>query len=217
MLYKNYKNRLEKIAKIIDFIKKHRTLILSCIGVLLALSIAFVAVRGTITSPINISSTEIVYGEQISCEADALFRKVDFEYKKDGESEWVGGYPEKAGAYLVRGYALNSFGSKNYTDEKAVIIKPKPIDLKPATSVITYGEVPKVVGSLINGDSVDQESVLLNFEKTVGNVSFTVESDSVKILNKNGEDVTYCYEIITPETTVVVNKKHVRRNAFDLR
>ena len=209
MLYKNYKRRLERIAKIIDFSKKHKILILSCIGTLLALLIAFSAVRGVITSPIEISAPQIVYGQDVSCDAGALFRNVFFEYKSESDTEWKDGLPEKVGVYSVRGYAKRIFGQRSYTEEVSLTIEPKPVAVKVVDNVLTYGELPTASAELTQGDVFVQEEVKLQYERATGNVAFSVIADSVVIVNEDGEDVTDCYKISTPESIVTVKKKQV--------
>ncbi len=209
MLYSNYKKRLERIAKVIDFIKKYKVLILSCIGTLLALLIAFIAVRGMITAPLEISASEIIYGEEVSCEAGALFRGVNFEHKLENGDEWKEGLPEKVGVYSVRGYARRAFGQKSYTEELTLEIKPKKVQISVESLPISYGEEPKVIGQINDGDIILQDQMTLIYEQTVGRVNFKIDKQSVIIANSDGEDVTNCYDIITVDNVVTVATKQV--------
>ena len=210
MLYKNYKRRLERIAKIIDFIKKHKVLILCCIGTLFALIMAFVSVRGIITSPLKLSASKIVYGQEISGEANAFCRDVCFEYKLDGEDEWKDGLPEKAGTYLVRGYSRRAFGILNYTNEETVVIQQKALELKPDDSDLTYGQEPTVIAELKAGDSIVKEDIKFLYDRGVGNIDFSIDEESIKIINDNGEIVTSCYQINTISELIMVKQKQVK-------
>ena len=215
MLYRNYKKRLERIAKIIDFVKKHKVSILCCIGTLFALIIAFVSVRGTITSPIKLNSPKLIYGQEVSCEASALFRKVSYEHKLDGESEWEEGLPEKAGKYLVRGCSRRAFGIMSYTEEVALTIVPKHVEISPSSEIIAYGEKPLALANLNGGDTICQDEVEYLFERAIGKVDFEIESESVKIINEQGEDVTFCYQITTIDKAVAVRAKQVKLTVDD--
>ena len=130
MLYNSYKSKIEKIAKIVDKIKKHKVLILSVIGAILALYVSFLSVRGIITDDIKLSTPQIVYGQSVECSAGALFSEIGYEHKSADGSKWVEGLPTQAGDYSVRAYSKRTFGIKNYGRAVPLIIEPANLDVK---------------------------------------------------------------------------------------
>jgi len=205
MLYKSYKNKIEKIAKIIDIIKKYKVLILSVVGALLAMLITFLSVKGIVTEDFSVSTTQIVYGESVTYSADALFSKTYYEFREKDSNEWQEGTPSLAGEYFIRAYSKKAFGIKNYSEIKELKILKKQATISIKENVITYGETPKVNVKLVKGDKLSK--VEIDFEKTTGNVLMKANKGSIKILSKDGEEVTDSYEVATPEKEVFVNKK----------
>ena len=205
MLYKNYQTKIEKIAKIVDKIKKHKVLILSVIGAILALYVAFLSVRGIMTDDIKLSTPQIVYGQRVECSAGALFSKVGYEHKIADGNEWVDGLPTQAGDYSVRAYSKRTFGIKNYSRAVPLVIEPASLDVKIKERTLTYGDMPTYVADLKNGDTISE--IEYDFEKTTGLVEMCANKESIVILDKSGNDVTYCYNINTLEKNVNVSKK----------
>ena len=107
-MYKKYYNRMEKLAKMVETIKKHRVLIMAIIGALLAMLVAFLSVRGTLTEDISISSDQIVYGQQFECKSKALFGKTGYQYRTE-DGKWEDGLPSDAGEYFIRAYSVRTF------------------------------------------------------------------------------------------------------------
>ncbi len=210
MLYKNYQTKIEKIAKAVDFVKRHKVPILSVIGAVLALFIAFLSVRGIITKPLQLSVSEVVYGGEYNCNAGALFRGVGYEFSAKGEEEWEDGLPEKVGEYSVRAYAKRTFGKKNYTDPVDLTISPKKIDVEVTSRTISYGERPEIQCALEYGDKMTEYQ--FDMPKKTGNFPVCVDEDSVIITNTLGEDVTNCYDINCNTRNLTVSKKSITLN-----
>ncbi len=208
MLYQSYKNKIEKIAKIVDTIKKYEVLILSVIGALLAMLITFLSVKGITTEEFVLQTPEIIYGEELSYFSDALFSKTYYEFREGKSGEWQEGMPDKAGTYNVRSYSKKAFGIRNYSEEKKLVILPKSTEIKVKESSLTYGEKPTASVKLVNGDRL--EKVDFDFEKTVGNLQMRAIKDSAVILNSVGEDVTDCYNLSAPIKKVFVRKKNLK-------
>ena len=205
MLYKNYQTKIEKIAKIVDKIKKHKVLILSVIGAILALYVAFLSVRGIFTDDINLSTPQIVYGQRVECSAGALFSKVGYEHKLADGNEWIDGLPTQTGDYSVRAYSKRTFGIKNYSRAVPLVIEPASLDVQIKENNLTYGDMPTYVADLKNGDKISQ--IDYNLQKTVGTQKISALKDSIVIQDKLGNDVTHCYNINASEKNVYVAQK----------
>ena len=207
MLYKSYQRKIERIAKIVDTVKKYKVLILSIIGTLLAVLSAFLAVKGMITSDLFVKEKQFVYGVSIERNANALFSNASYEYRIKGEDGWTDGMPFSVGIYEVRAVSVRTFGVKQYGQIRTVEIVPTRVEFSIVSSSITYGEKPDYTVKLVGEDKV--QCIDFDMERRTGTVSASVNEQSVVIVDEDGNDVTYCYEIVGSEKNVRVNKRQI--------
>jgi hypothetical protein len=152
MLYENYKNKIERIAKIRDFIIKYRAIFITILAIILAGVIALLSYIGSFTSPLTCNNN-VVYGNSVQCTQEAFLSNVTYEYKIN--DTWQTEKPIYPGEYLVRGVSKNGFGFRRYSEETTFKIIPKNVDLFVKNQKTTYGDKPILYGNLINGDKVE--------------------------------------------------------------
>ena len=76
MRYEEYEKRIMKIAKVKHTVVRHRAPILSMISIIIVLIIAYLLSAGSFTQEVLCLDTELVYGEKLTCSANALFSNV---------------------------------------------------------------------------------------------------------------------------------------------
>lgn len=208
MLYKKYYNRMEKLAKVVETIKKYRVLIISIIGALLAMLIAFLSVQGMITEDITIKSDHIVYGQSFKCDSKSLFGKTGYQYRNIDDGKWIDGLPVEAGEYYIRAYSVRTFGIKNYGKSKPVTVDKKPLTISVENQAVVYGEsLSTRQYGLVYGDQLYNAE--FDYNRNFGSHYAQIKPDTVVIHNKKGEDVTNSYNISLVGGNVYVNKKQV--------
>lgn len=207
MLYKSYQKKIERIAKFVDTVKKYKVLILSIIGALLAVLTAFLSVKGMMTNDLNFPINQFTYGYQIEGNAEALFGSVGYQYRLQGEQEWTDGTPNKVGVYEVRAVSNRTFNIKQYGDVNVIEIRPKDVNFYISSSSVTYGETPDYSISLVGYDRV--KTVEIDMEKRTGTMTAGVLEDSVVIVDKDGNDVTNCYNVINNPKSIIVEKRPI--------
>ena len=116
MLYQEYKNKMAKLVRILDFIRRYKALIISVVATIFVLIVSFLATKGILLKS-SLASDTIIYGEKIEFSAKSLFSKTNYEYQKEGDSEWTSDEPVNVGKYRVRGVSNSSFGTHRYSDE----------------------------------------------------------------------------------------------------
>ncbi len=208
MLYKKYYNRMEKLAKVVETIKKYRVLIISIIGALLVMLIAFLSVQGIITEDITVKSDHIVYGQTFKCDSQSLFGKTGYQYRNSADGKWRDGLPVEAGEYYIRAYSVRTFGVKNYGKPLPVTVDKKPLTLSVENQTVVYGEtLTTIQDGLVRGDQLYNAE--FDYNKNFGSSYAQIKPDTVVIHNKKGGEVTNSYDISFVGGNVYVNKKQV--------
>lgn len=211
MLYDSYYKKISKIADFWKKVFKHIVPISISIGVVLAALIAFMATKGIVFDDKNQSGKiELVYGKPISMNASALFSDVSYEYSSNNGSTWSEKAPVLPGNYQVRAVAKGFFGQVRHGKVYSLVIAPKAIDVKVIDPEGVYGELLNVGADLSYGDVISCGEFAFTYDniseyKTVA----TPIVGAVKILNKNGEDVTKAYTLKAVGSEVKLNKRPV--------
>ena len=72
--YDNYKNRIEKLAKVKKFILKFKFLILGVLALIIAGVTVILCIKGTVTAPLTLPA-QIIYGDNLRIQSRK--RRVD--------------------------------------------------------------------------------------------------------------------------------------------
>lgn len=162
---------------------------------------------GSFTSELQLPD-KFVYGEQPELNVEAFMSDVQYEYKLKGSDEWTTVAPTDPGDYTMRAVSINVFGAKKYSEEKSFVLDKKSIEVAVDQSSVMYGEAPKVVANLVDGDTLITEGLAFKYDSLTDEVTYvSVDVDSVKIVNNTGKDVTAAYYITSPKTEITVGKR----------
>ncbi len=222
--YDTYQNKIKRLAAVKNFIVRFRVLFIALFTAITAFILAFIFIKGMITQDI-ILPEKIVYGDDYALAIqppEALFSDAKYQFRtvSDGggaksavkrnasaelgeEDGWTYELPTRAGDYLVRVVTEKTFGV-SYSEPKPFRIEKFETKLEITADSVVYGGTlgsDQYTFELVNGDRLITTGLELGYLDT--DTEFDVadiyaNSDSVVILNKSNEDVTDCYDIITP-------------------
>ena len=220
MKYQEYKKKMEKIAKVLNVLYRFRFPIGGTILVILAGSLTLTGLSGKAQNVI-LENTELVYGQSVTAYGKSIFGDAEIQYSKINEDNWSTEVPYRAGSYKARGVSKNGFGQTTYTDTVDFSIAPKPLNVSLSATTITYGDELSYTSDVLKergdklesinftyGEEFDQENPFGENETFDTKVRYDVSS--VKILDVNNEDVTYCYDLNVSDLDLKVKKRQLK-------
>ena len=206
MLYDKYQNKILRRARILQKIYKKLPIIITVLVILIVTAIAVTIAKGTVYGAQIPQSIE--YGDFKGCKAYAFLSAVEFEYSPKGEENWNRETPFLPGDYDVRTVSYGSFGAIKYGNTKSFTIMPRKISVELEEKDVIYGIVPPFTADLGFEDTLVCED--FKYENIIlKETRVCAETSSIKILDKNGNDVTYAYEISTPYCDVKIAPKKI--------
>lgn len=188
MLYRSYKEKLERGVRVIDKFWKFRFLLLAALVLIAALIITLCAVAGNLYDQFCPASVE--YGAPVGFRAKAVFGSAAAEYREKGTDEWSPEQPTRVGEYEVRAVSRGISGEK-YGDVFTFSVLPRALEVQAADTFL-YGEDPAVTATLAYADSLGD--VAFSYRPLTGQ-TYEVEVQVCSVVNGAGEDVTDCYSI----------------------
>ena len=201
MRYQEYKNKMLKIRRVIDFFYRFRFAFAGAVAAIIAGSITLDVTRGNITETSEFKMA-YTYGEEIQCSGSAFMSKVTYEFRKKGDTNWSEETPIYPGQYEARAKSNGSHGYK-YSDEKSFVINPYPTTFSLKDTSINFGDdSPELAYNLLPGDRLDDDYIVEYADKTVKETKATIKLDSLRIYNSKNVDVTSCYEILAKEADI---------------
>ncbi len=201
MLYDKYQNKILKRASILRKFLRFLPVIIAllCAAVLAAVTVIFT--KGIVYS-VNIPSS-IEYGKIPRCTASALFSEAYLEYSPKGENAWGTEPPIMPGEYDVRAAAKSAFGKIKYKEGYSLTIGKRNISITLGETSAVYGETPDFRAELAFEDTLICEG--FHYENVMAeSTGVWAEAEKVKIVDKNGQDVTAAYNIDTPVSTLQI-------------
>ena len=217
MLYQEYKKKMMKLVRILEFIRKYRFLIISVAVTVVVLTGAFLITKGMVFANEPEKET-FEYGESLDFKANAMFGKVWYEYRyrataEQPWSEWSNTPTDQIGEHSVRAFGQNVFGKNRYGKEYKYVITPRAIVIDVFNETVTYGDLPVTVADRLAFD--DKITCNKYIYGDLTEKSTSIEPDLVTegafvITNKDGVDVTKSY-IIThkADDTIAFNKRPI--------
>ena len=211
MLYDAYVVKMKKLVKLRNLIIKYRFLILACMFLCFASVSTFLLSIGKVNITTDCQK-EIVYGESLNFQAKAFLKSVTYEYS-NGRSKWSENLPTAPGSYEVRAVSKGIFGNLKYSESQEFEIIPRDVTLTVMGYNYNYGDDIKLDGSLISGDTAS----IVGFTTNVADIGrHTIPQDvDITIINKDGQDVSSCYNVTFEETEVSINKRQITINVTD--
>ena len=208
--YERYEKRIRKLARLIELLKKNVLYIVAGFLVLAVGIFALLTITGNVTE--EVVCKDIVYGEELSYRAGALWTDVRFEFSSVGSDERTTEAPTMPGSYVIYAYGENVFGQRKYS-EREFTIKKRELILKLSGATVTYGDeidIDEVLtyGGQLEGDNVGGISLVYD-RCLIGNSSFTVDTDAITVTSADGADVTAAYDIRVSSAYVTVKRRRL--------
>ena len=214
MLYDKYQKKIKSVVRAMGQIRRFRVLILVVLSSILALTAGFLATKGLVFGESDFPDT-IAYGDELGYSAKAMFGKVQYEYRAEGESEWHAERPITPGKFYVRALAQGSFGRMHYSEEHAFVIAQRKLTVLVEQERILYGDTPTVMANgLAYLDRVSCGDVTID-DISQTKTKASAVPQSVRVYNANGEDVTAYYEIEAPKTDLTFLQRAVTVTVAD--
>ena len=220
MKYIKYKRLISFFAKLMAFIKRNRIVILSALLGVTAVTSALLVSNGSIVSDSGLP-LEIVYGQEISFEANAFMSDVHYQYFDYKLNCWVEGFPKDPGQYTIRAYSKTMFNKTRYGKEHSVTILPKQIIFIVEEDQIRYGDMPTAIlkeGSVLAySDSFTCDGFeFFDLDKEQVQVSPTVEGVKItRTILDTTTDVTAYYDIAVEKTDIDVTARELEITVDD--
>lgn len=162
--------------------------------------------KGSITesSKFEISYT---YGEEIAYSGSAFMGNVTFEFRRVGDELWSEEEPHRVGQYEARGKSMGNHGYK-YTDISTFEIKPYEATINLLNTSIDFGnDHPDLTYTLLPGDSINDKEIDINYDSLETRTTFArIDVDTIKVTDKDGEDITDCYHFTTEDKEITFNQ-----------
>ncbi len=209
--YDSYINRIQKVAKVKNFVVKYKFLIIGVLAVIIAGVTALLATKGMVTSAMVLDA-RYSYGESYSpTSATAFLSDVTYEYSLKGTDEWTEVKPVKVGTYLARTVTDKAIG-KGYGDPVEFEISPKEVELSIVSDTMTYGDAPVCAFDNIvsaYGDKIYSAVSTYDLPKTDSpeDMRVDVTVNKVIVLDKDGNDSSECYSYSAVTKTLTLNKR----------
>ena len=164
MQYERYHGKITKLKHILDTVRRFRVLILSVVGVCVALTSGYLGAQGYVYEDVPCPES-IFYGDELPYRASAVFRdELWYEYAEDSEFTTVLDAPPRLpGEYFVRAVSTSSFGTPRYGEVCGFSVLPRALDVYVEESTLPYGDSPTVTAETVYGDSIFCETYIKNF------------------------------------------------------
>lgn len=199
--YDEYERKVRRIGAAVrrgrGFIHAHRVILTVVLAFLAMLGVAALATGGLIVGETTLSST-VAYGAPPDARTFVILGSARYEYADIDADNWSSDMPRAPGSYRLRAVTKRPFGGADVGDPVRFTIKPKPITIRPFGKDPVWGDRQTPCSSqLIEGDEIRQAefSVEDMYGKNGADDMYTVISDTVRILDSNGRDVTSAYAV----------------------
>lgn len=209
MRYQEYKNKMVRIRRVINFFYRFRFVFLG-VAVVTAASITTLDLtKGNIT---DVSKFDEVYtyGDKITFGGEAFMSDVTFEFKEVGANEWTETVPSQVGSYEARGRSQGNHGYK-YSKVSTFKIAPYEATINLADTSIDFGnDHPALTYSLLPGHTLNEKIVDVTYDDltsrtTYARIDLTKET-SIQVLDSEGRDITNNYSFTTEDKEITFNK-----------
>ena len=211
MMYDSYKQKILRLKRFIDKIIKYKAYILTIIGIILALVISYMSLKGVVYN--KDFSKEQIYGSFDEPNAKAFFSDTWNEYYSEEEGIWTFTKPVYPGEYKMRIGSTTIFGNTRYSDDLIFEIIPATVDFHVDNADVVYGNKVNVSADLKFDDKLIEYDV--EYENIL-NATTNVEviPETVKIINSLGEDVTSAYVVKPISREIYVYERQIEIEIF---
>lgn len=205
MRYSNYKKKMQRVRKVLDFFHRFRFVF---IGIIIAITAPLVTLNITKGNITKVSTFEVsyTYGEGMTYSGSAFMGEVSFEFRKVGEEEWTEQEPRYVGQYEVRAKCKGNYGYK-YSSVSTFDITPKEVPVTIKNDNINFGDDhPALTYELLAGDTLNTDYLVNYADLTSPTTTALLDTSTLKVTDNAGVDVTNCYSFTTEEKEISFNK-----------
>lgn len=209
--YQQYENKIQKAAKIVKFVRRHRIAFAAALLALAAVFFCLTYCMGIFTQ--DIECADLIYGEEMQFSAKAFLTDVRFEYAVSGSDSWTDTAPVIPGEYDIRAVSENLYGKERYSGTSSFTFYARDTVIDIPDTSCEYGDLNDEFL-----ENITRVSNLADGDKLTDMV-FSVESESWKkatvylaeyrIVNAEGNDVTASYNGTTSEGNITVDPRNV--------
>ncbi len=194
MLSEKYIEKQQKYYKFYEFLYKFRIYFIILLAILVAISAALMGIKGIVINDVIVSDT--LYGSKLEYKSKAIFGDIlYYEFREENSENWTRNEPNLIGNYYLRGVSKSLFGKIRYGKEESFTINPLTIELDTSTT-IQYGDKAVVLANLQYSDYISNcEYEIISSTEEDTKFNCKINQNTFKIINKEGIDVTYCYNI----------------------
>lgn len=216
--YDQYKNRIQKIAKMRKFVLKYKFLFLAVFLIIVATTCSLLVSKGAVMGETVLSSMQINYGDLYEVTpASAFLSSTSIEYSAVGTDIWTAEKPQIAGKYLARTVSEKTIG---HGYGKAVEFEILPIESEfiILSDSVVYGGIPAKyqLSNLVGTDSLLEEDLQFVYDDATAAVSdVTVDLQSIKIVDENGVDRTACYTLSSNVKKLTIDERPITLSTVD--
>ncbi len=192
MLYRAYREKLEKGRRVFERVWRFRFLILGCFLALLALAATLLGIKGEVYG--EIVPSEVVYGDPYAVTAHAIFGEAEIEYRTAGEGEWSAQKPVCAGEYECRAVGQSAVGTPRRGGVFSFRILPARAEVVARDEELVFGDDPTFTAEMRYGDTLH----VGNYTSALEGEEILISADpaSIRAVSESGADVTSSYQFV---------------------
>ena len=168
--YQQYENKIQKVAKIIKFIRRHRIAFAAAFLTLAAVFFCLTYCMGIFTQ--DIECADLIYGEEMNFSAKAFLTDIRFEYAVSGSDSWTDTTPVIPGEYDIRAVSENLYGKERYSGTASFTLYARDAEIDIPDTFCEYGDLNQEFLKTIT-----QTSNLADGDRLTDMV-FSIESES---------------------------------------
>ena len=212
--YDNYKNRIEKMAKVKRGLHKFRFLICGVLALIVGVTVGLMCAKGSYTSGMSLSAQTVNFNEPYEVTAAKAFlaspREQKIEYSLVGSNEWTTKRPVKAGKYEARTVTKKIVGY-SYSPSVTFDILPVDAEFTITSNSVIYGNTPDYkLTSLVSGHKVDESALVFDYaDFAAASTEVNAVESSLKIVDESGDDFTCCYNVTFSGKTLNIRQRNL--------
>lgn len=212
--YDNYKNRIEKMAKVKRGLHKFRFLICGVLALIVGVTVGLMCAKGSYTSGMSLSAQTVNFNEPYEVTAAKAFlaspREQKIEYSLVGSNEWTTKKPVKAGKYEARTVTKKIVGY-SYSPSVTFDILPVDAEFTITSNSVIYGNTPDYkLTSLVSGHKVDESALVFDYaDFAAASTEVNAVESSLKIVDESGDDFTCCYNVTFSGKTLNIRQRNL--------
>ncbi len=212
--YDNYKNRIEKLAKVKHVLHKFRFLICGVLALIVGVSVGLMCAKGSYTSGMSLSAQTVNFNEYYEVTAAKAFlaspKEQRIEYSLEGSNEWTTQKPVKAGKYTAR-TVTKKIAGYSYSSPVTFDILPVDAEFTITSNSVVYGNTPEyTLTPLVSGHKVDESVLVFDYaDYAAASTEVNAVESSLKIVDGSGDDFTNCYNVTFSGKTLHVRNRNL--------